>query len=148
MIKSFIAVLVLTLSSLSLVAQVEWNDIPLTDGTFHDGAVPFKQADYEILVPAGAGPEFKLAMNAGDSIVYSWTSDIADPSLMDVEFHGHTDPVDGKGDLMFYKVHNDGKESGKLTAPFTGIHGWWLNNRSDKDVMVKLTVAGFFEDAQ
>jgi hypothetical protein len=148
MIKSFITVVILAFSSFTAIAQVEWNDIPLTEGTFHEGAVPFKQSESEILVPAGDGPEFKLAMNAGDTIVYAWTSDIADPALMDVEFHGHTDPVDGMGDLMFYKVHNEGRESGTMTAPFTGIHGWWLNNRSDKDVTVKLTVAGFYEDAE
>ena len=148
MTKSIFAFLCLTACATTGLAQVEWNDIPLTDGTFHDGTAPFKQSDYEIMVPAGAGLEFKIAMNAGDIAVYSWTSNVEDPALMDVEFHGHTEPVDGKGDLMFYKVHNEGRESGTLKAPFTGIHGWWLNNRSDKEVLVTLTVAGFYEDAE
>lgn len=147
MTRTIFTVFLLSLCSLAS-AQVEWNDMPLTDGTYVEGTAPFKQSDYEIKVPAGVGLEFKVAMDAGDMIVYSWSSDVSDPALMDVEFHGHTEAVDGKGDLMFYNVHNEGKESGTLKAPFSGIHGWWLNNRSDKDVMVTLTVAGFYEDAE
>ena len=49
---------------------------------------------------------------------------------------------------MFYKVHNEGRENGTLKAPFEGIHGWYLNNRSDRDVVVKLTASGFFEDVE
>jgi len=145
--KMLITTASLLLSTL-VAAQVQWNEMPLTEGTFGESEVAYNQAEFEILVPAGAGPEFKIAMQAGDTVVYSWTADIADPSLMDVEFHGHTDPVDGEGDLMFYKVHNDRRESGTLTAPFTGIHGWWLNNRSDRDVTVQLSIAGFFTVAE
>jgi len=147
MTKPVIATLLLSLCSL-VFGQVDWNDIPLTNGTYVEGTAPFRQGEYEIEVPAGVGLEFKVAMDAGDMIVYSWTSNMEDPALMDVEFHGHTEAVDGKGDLMFYKIHNEGKESGTLKAPFTGIHGWWLNNRSNSDVVVNLTVAGFFEDAE
>ena len=130
------------------LAQVQWNEIPLADGTYFEGTAPFKQGDYTIEVPAGTGLEFKMAMNAGDIVVYSWTSDVSDPALLDVEFHGHTEPVNGEGDLVFYKVHNEGRESGTLKAPVTGIHGWWLNNRSDRDVTVNLAVSGFYTDAE
>ena len=41
-----------------------------------------------------------------------------------------------------------GVESGTMKAPFDGIHGWYLNNRSDRDVVVKLTASGFFEDVE
>ena len=34
--------------------------------------------------------------------------------------------------------------SGTLTAPFTGIHGWYWENSQDREVTVKLTAAGFF----
>ena len=146
--KKIFILLVFSLFTSTASAQVEWNDIPLSAGTFVDGARAYKHGQYDINVPAGVGLEFKVAMHAKDTIVYSWVSDIDDANLMDVEFHGHTDPVDGKGDLMFYKIHNEGRGSGVLNAPFTGIHGWYLNNRSDKDVLVQLTVSGFFEESE
>ncbi len=146
--RKLIVPLVLCIISVTGVAQVQWNDMPLSPGTFSDATTPYQQSDYEVLVPAGVGLEFKLSMKDGDFMVYSWTSDVTDPALLDVEFHGHTEPVDDQGDLMFYKVHNEGRESGTLKAPFDGIHGWYLNNRSDRDVVVKLTASGFFEDVE
>ena len=34
---------------------------------------------------------------------------------------------------------------GALTAPFDGIHGWQFSNSSEKPVVVKLRIAGFYE---
>jgi len=34
--------------------------------------------------------------------------------------------------------------SGVFTAPWDGIHGWYLKNDSPKDVVVKLELAGFY----
>lgn len=56
---------------------------------------------------------------------------MANPELLTAEFHGHTERVGHTpGTVMFYKIHTDGKESGSLKAPLTGIHGGYLNNES------------------
>lgn len=137
------------LSANTVLAQsVEWNDMPLTDHTWFETESGFMQGEYEIPLAAGTWLEYKLGIEKGDMIVYRWTVDMADPSLLEVEFHGHTEPVDGKGDLMFYKVHNEGAEQGSLRAPFSGIHGWYLNNTSDEDIIIKLRVAGFYSQVQ
>ena len=34
--------------------------------------------------------------------------------------------------------------SGTLTAPFPGIHGWYWENTTDKEVTVTLKSAGFY----
>ena len=41
----------------------------------------------------------------------------------------------------------DGKEaaSGTLTAPFSGIHGWYWDNPGDTEVTVTLSAAGFYK---
>ena len=62
--------------------------------------------------------------------------------MMLTEFHGHTKQVDGVGDLMFYSKTGGSPQSGVFTAPWDGIHGWYLKNDSPKDVVVKL--AGFY----
>jgi hypothetical protein len=46
---------------------------------------------------------------------------------------------------MFYRKATGLSESGQLTAPFVGIHGWYLKNDSAQPAMVRLTVSGFFE---
>lgn len=148
MFSRFPMMILIALIAPAVFGQVEWNEIPLSSGTYFDSDSEFRESEYEILVPAGTGLEFKIAMKRDDIVVFSWTSDIADPAQLDVEFHGHTEPVDGKGDLMFYKVHNEGRGSGTLKAPFSGIHGWYLNNRSERDVSVALSVSGFFEDTE
>ena len=51
---------------------------------------------------------------------------------MVVEFHGHTPQVNGVGDLMFYSKTGGTPESGVFTAPWDGIHGWYLKNDSRK----------------
>ena len=37
---------------------------------------------------------------------------------------------------------------GSFTAPSTGIHGWFWQNKGKKDVHFHLTVAGFFDSAK
>lgn len=64
---------------------------------------------------------------------------------MIVEFHGHTPQVDGVGDLMFYSKTGGSPESGVFTAPWTGIHGWYLKNDSGKDIVATLELAGFYQ---
>ncbi|HWK53726.1 MAG TPA: hypothetical protein VNR18_05105 [Hyphomicrobiales bacterium] len=129
-------------------AQTEWVDVPLSAETWWEqGNAEFRQGEYAIDVPAGSALEYKLGLQEGAMITYSWTVAMDDPSLLGVEFHGHTEPVpDEPGTVMFYKVHQEGRESGALRAPFSGIHGWYLDNQSEQDVVVRLKVAGFYQE--
>ncbi len=135
------------LSAATLIAQTEWQDVELSDNTYFTASSPYRVETYEVFVPSGIALEFKIAMKEGDIAVYSWTSDLAEAGKMGVEFHGHTEPEAGEAGLvMFYKIHSELSESGALKAPFTGVHGWYLDNQSDQDVTLQLQVAGFFDD--
>lgn len=130
-----------------------WNELPLGDGVFADrtGADLYRRDVIEIPVAANGGAlEYKLQMNAGDSIVYSWTAEgLTDPDLLLSEFRGHMERVgDARGDLMVYRRETGAAEAGAITAPFPGIHGWYLENNSDADIVVVLDVAGFYEIVQ
>src|SRR5690554_7114002 len=82
-----------------LVAQpVDWNEIPLADGIWSENSSAFHEATFEIPVPAQSWLEFKLAMEEGDTVVYEWHAAGGEVGLLSTEFHGHTEPVDGKGD--------------------------------------------------
>lgn len=126
-----------------------WIDVPLSENTYSESDVSYLMRAYAITVPAQESLEFTLAILEGNSIVYEWHVEMDEPELLAVEFHGHTERMsDAPGAVMFYKIHNDGYERGTLTAPFNGIHGWYLNNQSDEDVVVQFTVSGFYSDTE
>lgn len=124
-----------------------WREYPLRSGVVSiQSDETWKSDVIKIPVKAGVGLEYKLDMQKGQGIVYTISYDGLDhPGLMEVEFHGHT-PKDatGVGDLMFYSKTGGSAQSGVFTAPWDGIHGWYLKNDGAKDVTVKLEVAGFY----
>jgi len=148
----FVLPLVITLSACTQTQTPpvgDWIDIPLTEHTFSEGSVPYRTGTYEIPLYPYEALEYKLGMKEGDTVVYEWTVSMNDPDLLEVEFHGHTERTGNEpGLLMFYKIHNEGQESGVLTAPFSGIHGWYLNNQTDEDIVVHLAVSGFYTELE
>lgn len=124
-----------------------WREYPVRDGVIKLEPAKWTSETIDIPVKAGAELEYKLAMKKGQGIVYSIDyPGLEHPGLMTVEFHGHT-PKDatGVGDLMFYSKTGGSTEHGAFTAPWDGIHGWYLKNDGTKDIVVKLDVAGFYE---
>ena len=127
-------------------SQVEWNEMPLPDGVFREYSADYRTDVIEIPLGPLEELEYKLGLNEGDSIVYQWDAvDLDKPELLYAEFHGHTEPVNNVGDLMYYRKANGATERGVLTAPFTGIHGWYLRNEAEQAIVVRLKVAGFYE---
>jgi len=123
-----------------------WREYPLRDGVLALQPGKWRTDVIDIPVAAGADLEYKLTMKRGQGVVYNITyGALEHPGMMVVEFHGHTEKVDGVGDLMFYSKTGGAPESGVFNAPWDGIHGWYLKNESSADVVVRLEVAGFYE---
>lgn len=123
-----------------------WREYPLGEGVVSLQPGKWRTDVINVPVPAGKGLEYKLAMTKGQGVVYSVSYEgLEHPGLMVVEFHGHTPQVDGVGDLMFYSKTGGSPENGVFTAPWDGIHGWYLKNESPKEVVAKLELAGFYE---
>lgn len=126
----------------------QWADVPLVPHLFREYPEGYRQDTIEISIPPSRGIEYKLGMEAGDTIVYTWhvPAGMKQPELLTSEFHGHTEPPPGEpGAVMFYRVAKGDRESGALVAPFDGIHGWYLLNETELPILVELTVAGFYE---
>lgn len=122
-----------------------WREYPLREGVIAVQPGKWRTDTIDVPVPAGKGLEYKLDMRQGEGLVYNISyGDLEHPGMMEVEFHGHTEQVDGVGDLMFYAKTGGSPQSGTFTAPWDGIHGWYLKNDSGKDVVVKLELAGFY----
>ena len=89
----------------------------------------------------GVGPfeggEFKYTLKQGDRMRFSWKA------TGPVDFDMHSHPFDGGVDLTeSYAIAKAPEQSGMYTAQFTGIHGWYWQNRTTDNVTVTLDAAG------
>ena len=110
-------------------------------------AKTYKVDTEDFALMPGEGVEMKYHMEKGASMVYAWK---ADGKLL-YEFHGEPDQKPSKDYYESYELDDKvGKTEshGTFTAPSTGIHGWFWQNKGEKDVMFHLTVAGFFDSAK
>lgn len=125
-----------------------WIEVDSNSAMYQPQEDRFREEYFEISLLAQRALEFKLVMNEQDTVVYNWTADTDSPELLWVEFHGHTEREQDKpGTLVFYLKHKGRQEEGSLTAPFDGIHGWYLENNSDEDMLIRFQVAGWFNEA-
>jgi hypothetical protein len=123
-----------------------WREYALRDGVITIAPAKWRTDKVDVPVPVGKGLEYKLTMKKGQTLVYSITfPPLADPSRVVSEFHGHTPQVNGVGDLMFYSKTGGTSQSGSFTAPWDGIHGWYLKNDTAAGIVVTLELAGFYE---
>ncbi|MBJ6987797.1 MULTISPECIES: hypothetical protein [unclassified Devosia] len=107
--------------------------------------IPFRQDEIEIPLGAlGAGlgaTEYKVTMEEGQTLVYSWTA--STPVV--VEFHGHTVTSDGSPEIVMDYIKGEMQEGhGALTAPLTGIHGWYFANPTFEDATITLKLSGYY----
>lgn len=107
----------------------------------------YKVDSQDFLLAAGDGVEMKYHMQKGAAMVYGWKAD----GKVLFEFHGEPDQKPTKDYYESYLLDDKvGRDSsyGAFTAPSTGIHGWFWQNKGKKDVMLHLTVAGYFDSAR
>lgn len=95
----------------------------------------------------GEGMEMKYHMQKGAVMIYGWKGD----GKLTYEFHGEPDVKPSKDYFESYELDDKvGKDAnfGSFTAPSTGIHGWFFQNKTDKPVTFHLYVSGFFDSAK
>ncbi|WMT91024.1 hypothetical protein [Pelagibacterium sp. H642] len=87
--------------------------------------------------------EYKVSMEEGDVLLYSWTAS----EDIYYEMHGHPLNDDGTyGDAMLYRDEEGSASHGFVRAPLQGIHGWYFVNDSfDTPIEIELTLAGTYE---
>jgi hypothetical protein len=100
----------------------------------------FQEETVEFTVAAREGMEYKYRLDKGEALLYSWKA------TGPVNYEAHAEPDDApRGYAQSYeKGSATSQASGTLTAPFSGIHGWFWENTSDQEITVTLTAAGFY----
>ena len=110
--------------------------------------IPFRTDAIDIPLASGddAGhwQEWKLRAKAGSALVYSWSvTGVENPDEFFADFHGHTEKPDAAREDSFRQI-SALSDSGGLTLPFDGVHGWYFKNDSAQPVVIHIKVAGFY----
>lgn len=87
--------------------------------------------------------EYKYSMTPNDSMVFHWSA--SDEVISD--FHAEN-PIDEKQTEKSYRSQRSLGFKAAYTAEFSGIHGWYWENRNLHDVQIRLSSSGFYQRAQ
>ena len=121
--------------------------IPVQTGIFTSQPAIYKTDSEDLSLMPGEGVEIKYHMQKGAGMVYAWKAN----GNVTYEFHGEPDKKPNKDYFESYELDDKvGKDHsfGAFTAPTTGIHGWFWENKGRKEVVIHLTTAGFFDSAK
>jgi hypothetical protein len=122
------------------------NKTAATAGATAQGAIlvaqekPFQQETVGFRLAPREGMEYKYRLDKGEALLYSWSA----TGPVDYELHAEPDGAPAGYAQSYEKKPATGQASGTLTAPFPGIHGWYWENKSDKEVTVTLKTAGYY----
>lgn len=103
-------------------------------------ARPFNSDTVKFTLAPGEGwIEYKYRLEQGESLLYAWSA------TSSVNFEFHAEPDGGPaGYAQTYEKGQGSAASGTLTAPFSGIHGWYWQNTGAEPATVTLTSSGFY----
>ena len=121
------------------------NDAAASSGTGRPPIVvaeqrPFQTETVDFKVPPHEFMEYKYRLDQGQALLYSWTATAA----VNCELHAEPDGGPRGYAQSYEKRPSTNQASGTLTAPFTGIHGWYWENSGDQEITVTLKTAGFY----
>jgi hypothetical protein len=103
-------------------------------------ARPFAAETVNFVVAPRDQMEYKYRLEKGEALLYSWSATEA----VNYEFHAEPDGAPRGYAQSYEKVSAARTASGTLTAPFSGIHGWYWQNTTDRPVTITLKSAGFY----
>jgi hypothetical protein len=97
----------------------------------------------EFTIAPGTGIEFKYELDRGSTFVYSWKA----TNFVNYDFHTEPEGKPSSASESFDKGEA-AQRRGAYTAPYDGIHGWYWENGTNRDVKVTLQTAGFYEEGR
>jgi hypothetical protein len=102
---------------------------------WREDRIEFQLAPFEAV-------EYKYRLAADATILFQWWAD------GEVLYDMHAEP-DGAppGYAQSFSKKRDISSGGSYTAPFSGIHGWYWQNRGQQDITVTLQTSGFYREA-
>ena len=153
MTASIGAFLVSVIVLLAFILPAEFGQDPLRVGgllgltALSRGANPFEEqmeVHREDYVEFELGPfqsvEYKYQMDQDASLIFSWLAD----GEVYFDMHAHTVGMPDD-EVPSFEQGTASQRMGSLHAPFTGLHGWFWENRSARTILVRVYSAGFYQ---
>jgi hypothetical protein len=109
-------------------------------GSLFKSTTPYRSDEMSLTLAPGEGAEIKAQMNAGERLVFSWTSS---GGGVDVDMHGEAADKTG-GDRSYWTGEFETGGHGAFEAPMAGNHGWFWQNLNDTPVTVTVKTSGFY----
>ena len=101
---------------------------------------PIRRETLEVPIAAREEVEVKIGMVEGASALFRWTS----TGSLYSDFHAHPyNDLDG-AEVRYLESESVSSQSGAITAPYSGFHGWYWRNDGDQPVTLMLETTGFF----
>ena len=122
---------------LKLVYLGEDQDDPVLRETaaYRVDSVEFELSPFESV-------EYKYGLAKDQALVFAWQA------TSEVVCDLHSEPAIGPpGYAESFDQYRGRKASGTYIAPFTGLHGWFWENRGETNATVRLETAGYYDRA-
>jgi hypothetical protein len=143
----------LTVAAIALVSTIHvgaqqapsaWQPPPPTPGALKAQHTTIKSDAVEFTLQPKEGMEYKYRLERDAALLFSWTASAP------VHYELHSVPDGAPSDFAetFDKQDDRPGATGSYLAPFSGIHGWYWQNRTDKPLTLQLTASGFFSESQ
>ncbi|MES3008484.1 MAG: hypothetical protein V4751_12015 [Pseudomonadota bacterium] len=112
-----------------------------SDGPLEPQTIVHRADSVEFVLGPFQSLEYKYRLSEGNSMVYSWqaTGELA------YDMHADPDNMEGEEFVESFDKGDGASSMGTYHAPFTGIHGWFWENRTFEEVVLRLHSAGFYE---
>ena len=105
-------------------------------------SLPLRHDEIEVKLAPKGQIEYKALLAEGEFMVFNW-----DAAGTEVTYDFHGEPAAGPvGAFLSFHKGSASRAGGSLKAPFTGTHGWYWKNESDRNVVIKLRVNGFYSE--
>ena len=111
------------------------NVLSAEGGEFRSDYVEFPLSPFESI-------EYKYRLEAGQAMLYSWQAE----GEVVFDFHSEEEGTDPE-DAISFSVGRAAAQHGSYVAPYTGIHGWFWENRGQQEVTVRLKTTGYFSES-
>ena len=103
---------------------------------------PFKEDYVEFPLAPFESIEYKYTLAAGQSMLFSWQAE----EEVVFDFHSEQEGTDPE-DAVSFALGRSRAQHGTYVAPYSGIHGWFWENRGRREVTVRLSTQGFYSDS-
>ena len=97
----------------------------------------------KLTLPANQGLEVKALIDQGERFLFQWT---VSSGTLDFDMHGNVVGAAEDDYTSYWLGEGQSQAAGTFEAPFSGLHGWYWENKSEQAVTITLELEGYYKD--